>query len=161
MRQRMCGQASMQSGWNAPGANSHSICGCLAASRPKDRLFRSYRRHTRTCSSIRRTKRAMSSKWVAQHLCCCPHQRASFQTTLLLCLEHSFMPSRLKGCVPGPPSVHDAMAPTPCSFLLQRLFVPQHVPLSTLLMRTSYSQGVCCSVSPYYNSLSCLLLVGR
>jgi hypothetical protein len=49
------------------------------------------------------------------------------------------------------------MSPPSCSGCLY----PQHVLLPSLSMRTSYSQGVCCSVSPYDNSLSCLLLVGR
>jgi hypothetical protein len=56
----------------------------------------------------------MSAKRVTEHLCCCSAQLDRFQATLLLCLEHSFMPSRLKDWTIGPPSVHDAMAPTPC-----------------------------------------------
>ncbi len=115
MRQCLYGQASMQPGWNAPGANARSIRDCFQAPRPKDRLLRSTydSRHTRTCSSVRRSKRAMCRKRETQHLYCGSCQSGS-QAPVLLCFRHSFMPGRLKAWTIGPPSVHDAMAPAPC-----------------------------------------------
>ncbi len=63
-------------------------------------------------------------------------------------------PHRLRGA-------SSSLAHHPCFLSPAAVVVPQHVPLPFLVEAHSFSQGVCCSVRPYYNSLSCLLLVGR
>jgi hypothetical protein len=153
----------MQPFRNAPGANKRSICDCLSAPRPKDSMLDSIHDHRqpRTCSGLRRAKRAMYRKRVTKHLCCGPRQSGT-QATLLLCFEHNFVPSRLKSWTIGPPSVNDAMAPTPCFLPLAAVVCPPSM-FHCLPCRCALRiRKACVAVSDLITiSLTCLLLVGR
>jgi hypothetical protein len=148
-------QAGLQHCGYAHGEICSRVCQNLPFAQAQEFVFGVI---THRCSSVlprlQRKRRALYVRWILKHLRRQTHgdsERSERHATLLLCLKHSIMPSRLKD---GPLGLQASMTPwrppmfpSSCSGCLY----PQHVPLPSLSMRTSYSQGVCRSVSPYYN----------